>query len=97
MATIDIQEGVRDPRKTPCFARAAMSIAWPSFLAATAMTGVFFSFFDPQDMLVFGAPIELGRRETYGLGFMAFWGFSALASAMTYVLARPPRSDPEAK
>jgi hypothetical protein len=94
MANAEIQEGVRDTRKTPCFARAAMSIAWPSFLAATAMTGVFFSFFDPQDMLVFGVPIELGRRETYGLGFMAFWAFSALASAMTYILARPPRSAP---
>ena len=71
-----------------------MSIAWPSFLAATAMTGLFFSFFDPQDMLLFGEPIELSRRETYGLGFMAFWAFSALASGMTYVLARPPRSKP---
>lgn len=94
MANAEVQEGIRDTRNTPCFARAAMSIAWPSFLAATAMTGVFFSFFDPQDMLVFGSPIELGRRETYGLGFMAFWAFSALASAMTYILARPPRSAP---
>lgn len=95
MASIDSHEGVEDPRKTPCLARAAMSIAWPSFLAATALTGLFFSVFDPHDMLLFGEPIELGRREAYGLGFMVFWAFSALASAMTYLLARPTQSLPK--
>ncbi len=91
--SIDIIEGVRDIRQTPCMARAAMSIAWPSFLAAAAFTGLFFSSVDPNELVLFGHPIDLGRRETYGLGFMIFWAFSALASSMTYVLARPPKSD----
>ena len=95
MATeIPIQEGVRDPRLTPCMARAAMSIAWPSFLAATALTGLFFSSVDPNELVIFGVPLDLGRREAYGLGFMIFWGFAALASSMTYLLARPPKSEP---
>jgi len=91
---IPLQEGVRDPRLTPCMARAAMSIAWPSFLAATAFTGLFFSSVDPSELLIFGMPLEIGRREAYGLGFMIFWGFAALASGMTYLLARPPRPGP---
>lgn len=89
---IPLQDGVRDPRLTPSLARAAMCIAWPSFLAATALTGLFFSSFDPHELLVFGMPLELDRREAYGLGFMLFWGFSALSSGMTYLLARPPKS-----
>ncbi|MEY4014078.1 MAG: hypothetical protein RLZZ290_942 [Pseudomonadota bacterium] len=89
---IPVQEGVRDSRLTPCMARAAMSIAWPSFLAATAFTGLFFSSIDPNELVVFGLPLELDRREAYGFGFMIFWAFSALASAMTYLLARPPKS-----
>lgn len=91
---IAIVDGVRDIRGTPCMARAAMSIAWPSFLAATALTGLFFSAVDPQDLTLFGVPLSLSRREAYGLGFIAFWGFSALSSSMTYLLARPPQSDP---
>ncbi|MFM1880608.1 MAG: hypothetical protein RLZZ344_842 [Pseudomonadota bacterium] len=95
MASSNSHEGIEDPRQTPCLARAAMSIAWPSFLAATALTGLFFSLFDPHDLLLLGEHIELGRRESYGLGFMVFWAFSALASAMTYVLARPTQSVPK--
>lgn len=91
---IEIHEGVRDIRQTPCMARAAMSIAWPSFLAAAAFTGLFFSSVDPEELMIFGMPLELSRREAYGLGFMIFWGFSALSSSMTYLLARPPQSDP---
>jgi hypothetical protein len=71
-----------------------MSIAWPSFLAAAALTGLFFSSVDPNELVLFGVELELDRREAYGLGFMVFWGFSALASAMTYMLARPPESKP---
>ena len=95
MAEMKINEdGVRDHRETPCLAKAAMSIAWPSFLAAAALTGLFFSSVDPNELVVFGVELELERREAYGLGFMVFWGFSALASAMTYMLARPPESNP---
>jgi hypothetical protein len=93
MAEIN-QDGVRDHRSTPYFAKAAMSIAWPSFLAAAALTGLFFSSVDPNELVLFGVELELERREAYGLGFMVFWGFSALASAMTYMLARPPESKP---
>lgn len=93
MATeIPIHEGVRDSRLTSSLARAAMSIAWPSFLAAAALTGLFFSSVDPNELVIFGVPLDLGRRETYGLGFMIFWAFAALASGMTYLLARPPKS-----
>jgi hypothetical protein len=93
MAEIN-EDGIRDHRQTPCLAKAAMSIAWPSFLAAAALTGLFFSSVDPNELVVFGVHLELDRREAYGLGFMVFWGFSAIASGMTYMLAKPPTSNP---
>ncbi|MEY3096119.1 MAG: hypothetical protein ACO2Z5_01705 [Burkholderiaceae bacterium] len=81
---------IKDPRDTPSAAQAAMSIIWPSFLAAAALSGVVFSVIDPQDVPLFAEQLEIGRREAYGLGFLVFWACAALASAMTYLLARPP-------
>lgn len=96
MSMVEYKPGVvSDPRKTPPLAIAAMSIFWPSFLSAAAMTGLFFSALDPTELLVFGKPIEVSRHEAYGMGFMIFWAFSAISSAMTYVLTRPPVSSPD--
>ncbi len=96
MSMVEYKPGVvSDPRKTPAVAIAAMSIFWPSFLSAAAMTGLFFSALDPTELLVFGKPIEVSRHEAYGMGFMIFWAFSAISSAMTYVLTRPPVSSPD--
>ena len=96
MSMVEYKPGVvSDPRKTPPVAIAAMSIFWPSFLSAAAMTGLFFSALDPTELIVFGEHIEVGRHESYGIGFMVFWAFSALSSAITYVLARPPVSSPD--
>jgi hypothetical protein len=54
------------------------------------LSGVVFSVIDPQDVPLFAEQLEIGRREAYGLGFLVFWACAALASAMTYLLARPP-------
>lgn len=93
MAEIN-EDSIRDHRQTPCFAKAAISIAWRSFLAAAALAGLFFSSVDPNELVVFGVYLELDRRGAYGLGFIFFGGFSAIASGMTYMLAKPPASNP---
>jgi hypothetical protein len=72
MAKIN-EDGIRDQRQTPCFANSAMSIAWPSFLAAAALTGLFFSSVDPNELVVFDVHLEMDLGEAYGLGFMVFW------------------------
>ena len=40
-------------------------ILWPAFLVAGVADGLIFSLFDPQDMHVFGEPVELSRIGVY--------------------------------
>jgi len=68
--------------------RGVMQVLWPSFLMATAASGVFFSLFDPQQLEIFGVVIPPDRLMAYTIGFVAFWILCAGSSAMTYMLAR---------
>lgn len=63
-------------------------IFWPSFLAAGAATGAFFTLVDPADLVVFGRSVELGRMAVYSIGFFAFWLISAASSALTCFFQR---------
>ncbi|HEX4984633.1 MAG TPA: hypothetical protein VFV71_01045 [Burkholderiales bacterium] len=64
-------------------ARQLAWILWPSFLAAGAATGVFFTLFDPVDLVIFGTPVTLGRMAAYSIGFFCFWVIAASSSALT--------------
>lgn len=59
----------------------AMSILWPSFLAAGVAEVAFFTVFDPQEL-------ELGRLAAYSIGFFCFWALAATSSALTCFLQR---------
>lgn len=63
-------------------------VLWPSFLVASAATGVFFTLFDPADLLVFGREVDMGRMAAYTIGFFAFWALGAASSLMTCFLQR---------
>ena len=65
-------------------------ILWPAFLVAAVADGIIFSLFDPQDMHVFGQPVELSRLGMYTIGFFVFWAFGAASSAITCLLQRSP-------
>ena len=65
-------------------------ILWPAFLVAAVADGVVFSMFDPRDMHVFGAPVELSRIGVYTIGFFLFWAFGAASSALTCLLQQSP-------
>ncbi len=67
-----------------------MWILWPAFLVASMADGLIFSLFDPQDMRVFGEPVNLGPRAVYTIGFFLFWAFAAASSALTCLLQRSP-------
>ena len=71
-------------------ARQLMWIIWPGFFMAIPGVGVVFSLFDPEDMLFFGAPVEVSRLGVYTLGFLLIWLFGASCSAMTCLLQRTP-------
>lgn len=68
--------------------RQLMWILWPAFLVAGMADGLVFSLFDPQDMHIFGEPVNLSPRAMYSIGFFLFWAFAAASSALTCVLQR---------
>jgi len=60
-----------------------ITILWPSFIVAGAAEAVFFTVFDPQELNLFGEPIEASRTAMYSVGFFLFWAFAAASSALT--------------
>lgn len=75
-------------------AKIAMVILWPAFLAATALNALFFSLFDPADLVMHGVPLEIEKLAAYAIGFVVCFFFSALSSFMTWSLVKPPESEP---
>ena len=66
-------------------------VLWPSFLVAALAEGLFFSLFDPRDLMLVGSHVEAPPIAVYTLGFFAFWLFCSLASLLTCYLMRVPR------
>jgi hypothetical protein len=73
-----------------------IAVLWPSFLTAVVATGLFFSAFDPDDLVAFGADLEISRLGIYTIGFLLFWliaavsGFGTLYFAITNCLRNTP-------
>jgi hypothetical protein len=68
------------------------SVLWPSFLTAGIATGIFFANVDPETLRMATFPHwEISRTVGYTVGFFMFWGVTALSSAVTLLLVRPPR------
>ena len=90
------------PPGTSRVARFAMAVAWSSFLVAGVLEALVFAVVDPQDLRWFGAaPVELSAQAVYTLGFLIFWGVSALGASVALLLvslpvedARPARRSP---
>ncbi|GAA4014799.1 hypothetical protein [Actimicrobium antarcticum] len=70
--------------------RLLMTILWPAFLAAIAATGLFFSLFDPVELLRLTLDTDLPVTACYTIGFFFFWLFCSLASMLTYYLSHVP-------
>lgn len=65
--------------------RLAMTVLWPSFMAAAMAEGLFFSVFEP-DALSAMPPVAV-----YSIGFFFFWSLCALASMLTFYLVTVPQ------
>ena len=74
------------PSTPSSFKIRVMHVLWPSFLVAIAAEGLFFSLFDPDDLLAFGHPLEVSRLGAYTIGFFAFWLVAAASGALTCFL-----------
>lgn len=75
-------------------AKAAMMILWPAFLAAAALNALFFSMFDPAELMMRGMPLDMERLQAYAIGFAVCFVFTALSSFMTWSLVKPAESQP---
>ena len=67
-----------------------IGILWPSFIVAGIAEGLFFTVFDPQELVVFGETLEWSRTSVYSTGFFVFWAITATSSAMTCFMQRSP-------
>ena len=72
-------------------------VLWPSFLAASAASLLFFAAVDPQLLRDAGPRIfdDLNREAGYALGFLFFWAIAALASALSIYMIRTARDADE--
>lgn len=58
----------------------AISVLWPSFIIAIVASGVFFSAFDPRDLIPFNLDIDISPMAAYSIGFLLFWLLALLSS-----------------
>jgi len=82
----------------------AIWILWPSFVVAGVMDGIFFTLFDPSEILA-DRWSGVSRIAAYSVGFFAFWAFAAGSSTLTCFFQRgadeinrcpiPPPARPE--
>jgi hypothetical protein len=71
-------------------AQRLMWILWPGFVMAGVAELIFFSLIDPQDLHLFGQPLEMPRTAIYSVGFFCFWALMSGTSALTCLLQRSP-------
>ena len=75
---------------TTNLAQRILWVLWPAFLVACVAELLVFAVIDPQDLHVFGVPLEAGRMPVYTIGFFFFWSITSAASALTVFLQRSP-------
>ena len=57
-----------------------ISVLWPSFISAIIASGVFFSAFNPRDLIPFNLDIDISPLAAYSIGFLLFWLLAFLSS-----------------
>ncbi|MCC7258445.1 MAG: hypothetical protein IT486_08730 [Gammaproteobacteria bacterium] len=71
------------------------AVAWPSFLAASFGTMLFFAFIDPGLLHDATVPdVESTRMTAYGVTFFFFWLVAAISSAVSVYLIRTSHLPP---
>ena len=64
-------------------AQQIISVLWPSFLVAIVASGVFFSAFNPLDLIPFNLDIDISPLAAYSIGFFLFWILAIISSTGT--------------
>jgi hypothetical protein len=70
------------PDRIPC-TQQAIAVLWPSFIVAIVASGVFFSAFNPKDLVPFNLDIDISPMAAYSIGFLLFWIIAIVSSLGT--------------
>ncbi len=70
-----------------------IKVLWPSFLTAVVATAVFFTLFDPLDLVQdsSGTSPSEARLQAYSMGFFLFWLLTSLSCLLTSYFQKPPK------
>jgi hypothetical protein len=61
----------------------AIAVLWPSFITAIIASGIFFSAFNPRDLIPYNLDIDISPLGAYSIGFLLFWVLAILSSVGT--------------
>ena len=66
-----------------------VAVLWPSFITSGIATGLFFTAFDPIDLMAISGYLELSRMGAYSIGFFLFWILTATTCGLTCYFQKP--------
>ena len=67
-----------------------IAVLWPSFLTSGVATGLFFTAFDPLELIALsGSGMEITRTGAYSIGFFLFWLLTSSTCALTCYFQKP--------
>jgi hypothetical protein len=69
--------------------QSVIAVLWPSFITAGVATVIFFTAFDPVDILADIGQSQMTRMYAYSVGFFLFWALTAASSLLTCYFQRP--------
>jgi hypothetical protein len=79
------------PADIPVIQR-VIAVLWPSFITSGIATGVFFTVFDPAELVTLTGRLEVSRMGAYSIGFFLFWLLTSSTCALTCYFQRPCES-----
>ena len=72
-----------------------IAVLWPSFLMSGLATVLFFTAFDPAELIVNNRNLDISRTGAYTIGFFLFWMLTAGTCALTCYFQRPCNNKPQ--
>lgn len=79
----------QQPVKTIPLIQRIIAVLWPSFIMSGIATGLFFTAFDPLELVSLTGHLDISRIGAYSIGFFLFWLLTATSCALTCYFQRP--------
>ncbi|WP_455234854.1 hypothetical protein [Thiogranum longum] len=66
-----------------------IAVLWPSFIMSGIATGLFFTAFDPLELMAISGQADISRMGAYSIGFFLFWLLTSSTCALTCYFQKP--------